>query len=436
MESPFRISFKTVGCRLNQYETEKMAADLDPFGFQRVKPGEAADLYIINTCTVTHKAERDCRNLVRKARRDNPDARIVMVGCYVEKEGERLLESDDVDVILYNKEKDSIADILRERLPQYFKDLPQSAVPQHHVDVIERFHQRNRAWIKISDGCNQTCSFCLVTTVRGELINRPSEEILDEVRRLVDHGYREIVLTGVNAGYYRDLTAEPKVGSTAALCGSIIERTTLRRLRLSSLEPQTVTDELIATVAGSNGRLCRYFHIPMQSGSSRILRLMRRPYDRDGFIERVAAIRTALPEVVIGADVIVGFPGETDRDFEDTAEIATSGLIDYLHVFSYSDRPGTTAFDMPDKAPLETIRARHGRLIEISRRRWQLAHQRQVGSVLEVIAEHKRDADGVHWAVADNYIRVRLPGRIDSRKEIVKVRITAAHEDWAEGDVQ
>lgn len=426
------IRFHTVGCRLNQYETEKMAAQLCPFGFRRVQRGEPADLYVINTCTVTHKADKDSRYYVRRARRENPNARIVVVGCYVEHEPERVAGMEGVDVLVYNSEKDAIAEILQRRLPELFGVQPDAAAAS---EVMTDFHERNRAWIKISDGCDQDCSYCLVTRVRGPLINRPFSEILEEVNALVAYGYQEIVLTGVNIGYYTDNTVSPPLRSTAEVCRAIVDQTCLRRLRLSSIEAQTVTNELVHLVSSSGGRVCRYLHVPMQSGSSRILRLMHRPYDRDTFVERLWAIKQAEPEAIIGADVIVGFPGETSEDFAQSRSLAESGLIDYLHVFSYSDRPGTTAAALSGKVPHETIRERNQILTAVSGELRFRSHQRQVGKLLEVIAEYRKTAEGYHWGISDNYIRVKLPSRLDSGRRIVTVKITRACPDHVEGEV-
>jgi threonylcarbamoyladenosine tRNA methylthiotransferase MtaB len=209
----------------------------------------------------------------------------------------------------------------------------------------------------------------------------------------------------------------------------------LYRLRLSSIEPQTVTDELLGLLASSPGRLCRYLHIPMQSGSSRILRLMHRPYDRAAFMERLRAVKEAGADTVIGADVIVGFPGETAEDFADSKSLAESGLIDYLHVFSYSDRPGTPAASLPDKVPHETVRERNHILTAVSNDIRYRSHRQQVGRVLEVIAEYRQAVEGHGWGISDNYIRVRLPVELDSGRTIVRIRVTAAYPEFVEGEI-
>jgi threonylcarbamoyladenosine tRNA methylthiotransferase MtaB len=425
-----RIAFKTIGCRLNQYETERMAAELNPFGLQRVKPGEPADVFVINTCTVTHKADKDCRYYIRRARRDNPGCKVVVVGCYVEHEADVLRDMDEVDVLVYNDQKEAIARILQNRLPEMFTAPDSNASTDHVARAI-----RNRAWIKISDGCNQTCSFCLVTQVRGQLVNRPFEQLVEEIQGYVDEGYHEVVLTGVNIGYYRDKTAHPPIADLAGFCQRVITQTQLTRLRLSSTEPQTVTDPLIELVADEASGMCRYFHLPAQSGSSRLLKLMKRPYTQRQYLDRLERIKKANSDIIIGADLIVGFPGETPSDFDHSRALADSGLVDYLHVFSYSDRPGTAAYDMPGKVMPETVKERHDVLAEISHRSWQKALDRQIGKQLQVIAEHKKAPDGSRMAVADNYVRVRLPHGLNPGRTPVSIRITAVHDGYVEGEL-
>ncbi len=424
------ISFQTVGCRLNQYETEKMAADLAPFGFERANRGQPADLYIINSCTVTHRADKDSRYLVRRAKRENPDSRVVLVGCYVETDPEGIADLEGVDLVILNSEKNRLAQILPQKLPTLFE----GGAGMVYAPVLADFYQRNRAWIKVSDGCNQTCSFCLVTIVRGELTCRPASEIISEINQLVAHGYDEVVLTGVNIGYYSDREIDPPIKNFTELCGRILDSTELYRLRLSSTEPQTVTDELLELCAQNLTRICRHFHIPMQSGSSRILKQMRRPYDRERFLNRVKAIRQAVPNVVIGADVIVGFPGESESEFVESRTAAESGMIDYLHVFSYSDRPKTAAAEMPNKIRPQIIKERNAELTRVSNRLRYESHRRQIGQTLEVISEYKSSADAC-FGISDNYIRVKLPAEVAGGRNIVKVKITSAHHDHVAGNI-
>ncbi len=426
-----RVSFQTVGCRLNQYETERMAADLHRYGFRRVGRGEAADLYIINTCTVTHRADSDCRYLIRKAARQNPEARIVVAGCFVDKDAAAVEQMEQVHVVIRNREKDSMTKLLAERLPEMFSRQP----IQSDADHIAEFYDHNRAWIKVSDGCNQRCSYCILPRVRGPLNNRPAGEIIDEINDLVEHGYEEVVVTGINLGMYKDRNAEPPVNSLAGICRCILDQTDLRRLRLSSVEPQTIRPDLIQTYAEANGRICRHWHIPLQSGSDRILKLMRRPYDRNRFMRLLGGIRESVPGTIIGADVIVGFPGETEEDFEQSRQVCKSGLIDYLHVFSYSDRPGTyAAEELAEKVNPEVIKARNGVLTAISKNLRLKANQRQIGKVLQVISEHRTSTDNTLWAISDNYVRARMPDGYESSRRIVDFRVTAADLEGVSGD--
>jgi len=425
------VSLQTVGCRLNQYETEKMAAALYPYGFRRAEQGEPADLYIINTCTVTHRADSSSRYLVQKAARENPNARIVVAGCYVDSDAEAVAGLEPVDVVISNAEKPRLAEILSEQLSDLFEGEP-TIVQVASPGAFERF---NRAWLKISDGCNQRCSFCILPSVRGPLRNRPATEIIEEVRSLMAMGFEEVVLTGVNIGHYKNRKVEPQVKNLAHLCRMILSETELPRLRLSSIEPQTVRDDLLQVCADSGGRICRHMHLPLQSGSSRVLRLMRRPYNRDIYMKRVADARAVQLNTIVGADVIVGFPGETDEDFQQTKEVAESGLLDYLHVFSYSDRAGTQASEAGDKVKPDVIKERNTILTEISNRLREESHKRQTGETLGVISEHARPGRDELFGISDNYIRVRLPFDFDGGRRICRVKVTSATSEYVAGKI-
>lgn len=426
-----KLSVTTIGCRLNQYESEKMAAELYPYGFQRVKDGERADLYLINTCTVTHRADSDCRNYIRRAARQNPNGNIVVTGCYVDNDPEKIAGMEGVDIILKNSEKNDITNIIPNKLPDLFNREPD----KNCSTLVTDFYDHNRAWLKVSDGCNQWCSFCIIPTVRGRIKNRPALEIINEINSLVEHGYKEIVLTGVHIGHYRNRKTEPQMKNLATLCKFIFSETDLYRLRISSIEPQTVRDEFVEVYSNSSGRICRHIHLPLQSGSSRILQIMRRPYDQKTYIKRATALKKAAPETIIGADVIVGFPGETEDDFQRTCRVAESGLIDYLHVFSYSDRPDTDASKLPDKIRPDIIKKRNAILNRISNKIRNRANKNQIGRVLEVISQHKREEDSSFYGISDNFIKVKLPPSIEQSKEIIKVKVTDANADYVSGNI-
>ncbi|MEW5794886.1 MAG: tRNA (N(6)-L-threonylcarbamoyladenosine(37)-C(2))-methylthiotransferase MtaB [Candidatus Zixiibacteriota bacterium] len=428
-----KVSFHTVGCRLNQYETEQMAAALYSYGFRRTTRHERADLCIINTCTVTRRADTANLRLVQKAARENPGAKIVLAGCYVDANAKCVGDIQHVDLTVVNREKSQLAEILSRELSDLFEVEPRCNIGE----PLDLFARLNRALLKISDGCDQRCAFCILPRVRGPLKNRPPLEIVDEVRRLRQLGFEEVVLTGVNIGHYRHRTGadEPEARSLAQLCRLILDETDLPRLRLSSVEPQAIRDELLTLCAESGGRICRHFHIPLQSGSSRLLRLMHRPYDQQTYLNRVDEARATRPNTTIGADIIVGFPGETDRDFAETLALVDSGLLDYLHVFSYSDRPGTAASAMQDKVRPKIVSERRDLLVALSDRLWANAHVRQVGETLGVIAERGRLNRTARYGIADNYINVKLPTDFAGRREIQQVKITSATDGYAEGEV-
>ncbi len=405
---------ETIGCRLNQYETEKIAADLNRAGFQRAGPGEEADLYIINTCTVTGRADASSRNIVSRAVRKNGHAPVVVIGCYVDAEPEKVARLNGVDLVLRNADKDHAVEIIRRSFPYLF-DADIEIEGEHQ---ISDFYQHNRAWIKIGDGCNQHCAYCIIPKVRGPVVNRSENEIISEIRALTDNGYNEVVLTGVHIGKYK--TGEAK--SLAGLLRMMIAQTGMYRVRLSSIEPQEITVDLIDTIAGSGKRICRHLHVPMQAGSDRILKIMKRPYDSGKYLKKLEKIKSKIDGVIIGADIIVGFPGESDDDFKESIRAADSGLIDYLHVFSYSDRPGTEASEMSEKVKPDVIKARNRILREVSERRYAEALEREVGKTVEAISEYRTDKkDRRYYGMTDNYLRIRMPEEAGGGKEVVRL---------------
>lgn len=421
-----KVHLQTVGCRLNQYETERMAGDLYKYGYRRADNDEEADICLINTCTVTHRADADNRYLIKRARRQHPNAFLIVAGCYVDSDKDSVAGTGVVDLLIPNRDKDRLVEIIEAQAPH----LLESDVPISEEDTLARFDRYNRAWVKISDGCNQGCAFCILPSVRGGLTNRPSHKIIDEINGLVGLGFAEVALTGLHIGLYSDPTNK-EVASLAKLCELILEKTELGRIRLSSIEPQTVRQPLLDVYVNAGLRICRHFHVPFQSGSARLLKAMRRPYTLDTYREHVERIRTVEPDTVVGADVIVGFPGETDEDFMASCVLADSGLIDYLHVFSYSDRPGTRASELGEKVNPEVIKERNAILSEISNRRKRQMHDRQVGRILPVIPRHNKPTDGSPFiGVADNYVMVKLPDSYPGGRGIVDVKIVASGDDF------
>ncbi len=411
-----KVAFETVGCRLNQYETEKIATELSDYGFQRVAFDQSADLYIINTCTVTGRADATCRNIISRAARVEGNPPVVVIGCYVDSDPDTLSILNGVDLIIGNNNKSKVASILKDRFPTLFGD--REVIPP--IKKISEFYQHNRAWIKIGDGCNQRCAYCVIPLVRGELTNRPDDEIIDEINTLSEAGYHEVVLTGIHIGQYK----YENIDSPAELVRNLLKKTSISRLRLSSIEPQEVDTDLIEVMAEGGKRICRHLHIPLQSGSDRILKMMRRPYNADRYLEIIGGVKEGIDNVVIGADIIVGFPGETGEDFQQSVKIANSGLLDYLHVFSYSDRPGTASINMPDKINPEVIKNRNSILRDISNKIYARALAREIGNEAYIISEHRAKREDHYWGVSDNYLKAAIPKNLGGGREILKMKIT------------
>ncbi len=391
-----KVAFDTIGCRLNQYETEKMAAKLTDCGFMRVEADDKADLYVINTCTVTGRADASCRRSISRANRLNENAKIIVVGCMVTANEKDEAYIDGADLVISNREKGNIVRLITSKFPDLFAEASISTQDMYDDSadnvILSDFHQHNRAWVKIGDGCNQKCSYCIVPLVRGQLVNRPIDKILSEINNLANHGYHEVVLTAVHIGQY----SHGNLSSLSELIKLILSESNISRLRLSSIEPQEVNRVLLKTMSDAGARVCRHLHIPLQSGSDRILKLMKRPYTAKNYLETAQMAKDMIYNVVIGADVIVGFPGETEDDFKQTADIVKADAIDYLHVFSYSSRRGTeachlegamSAFNHKEveirsfaRYPLSIMRRRFGG--KLAPWRWQFRNIRRLAEII------------------------------------------------------
>ena len=393
-------------------------------------------MYILNTCTVTGRADADCRKLIHRARRLNDHAIIVVVGCYVVSKPEEIAELDGVDLAIGNDQKMHLAELLLERYPELFSRprllADATASPLANPNGQEGGGYRpeaNRALVKIGDGCNQECSYCIVPKVRGRQVWFPQEGILDEVKRLVDDGYHEVVLTAVHVGKYAYTGMD-----LARLIERILSDTSLSRLRLSSVESNELDERLIEYVA-HHPRVCRHLHLPLQSGSNRILKMMRRPYTREKYLNLVETVKGANPDITIGCDLIVGFPGEADDDFAQSLDALRAGGIDYGHIFSYSDRPGTAASAFPDKVGSAIIKERNRQAREICRDNRIRQMERQIGKVLAVISEHTPNRHGGYNGISDNYLKVRLPKSSGGKRDIIQFEPAFVVADHLEGEV-
>lgn len=428
-----RASLHTLGCRLNQAETALLADRLQKDGYQIVDYGRPTDLLVLNTCSVTDEAERMCRYEIRRTLRHSPQAFVAVTGCYAQTGIEALRQVPGIDLIVGNRHKMS----LPAHVPPPSALRKQPAPSLLHTKTLDRDDfvldgagdcDSKRANLKIQDGCNFMCSFCLIPFARGHERSRRMDDTVREAEALVARGHRELVLTGVNIGRYE------QDGALLDLIRQLEQIGGLDRIRISSIEPTTISDELLEHMATS-AKLCRHLHLPLQSGDDGILRAMNRRYsvrDYAGFVEK--AMRT-VPDLGLGTDVLVGFPGEGDAQFANTLAAATDLPFSYLHVFAYSKRPGTAAARMADAAPPATVKTRSRTLAELSRARRMAFYQRYVGSTVDVLFETKDDA-GRWTGLTGNYMRVGVTSGSDLANSLRHVAIEGTMDGLAVGEAR
>jgi threonylcarbamoyladenosine tRNA methylthiotransferase MtaB len=419
-----RVSFWTHGCRLNQYDTAALRARLFALGLSESPPGaEGADLIVVNTCTVTRRADQEARQLIRKLHRDSPGSRIIVTGCYAQRAPEELRALPGVAAVLGAAEREDRAALLRALAGARVEVGPGRAARGFGTE--EPLHVgRSRALLKVQDGCDSFCSFCVVPYVRGRSRSLPLAEAIERARRLVETGFAEIVLTGADLGSYgRDLGVERAL---PRLVQEILGLGESHRVRLSSIEPNKVDPET-ASMIGATPRLCRHLHLPLQSGSNRILKSMRRGYTREAYAELLERVTRRGP-VGIGADVIVGFPGEGCEEFEETRRFLEEAPVTFLHVFRYSSRPGTASARIPTSVPDDVARERSETLRALGEAKARAFRQSLVGETLPVVMERGHGSSGP-IAMSDVYLPVELVQEPASRLGILRATIT--REDGA-----
>jgi threonylcarbamoyladenosine tRNA methylthiotransferase MtaB len=403
-----RIALDTVGCKLNQAETQLLAQQFAQAGYRLVPPAEGADVYILNTCTVTHVADGKCRRLLRLARRRNPKALVVAVGCYAERARQELAQIEGVDLVLDNSEKQHLLPLLEEsgRLV--------SPLHGQRGSTIAQADFRTRAFIKVHDGCNNFCSYCIVPLVRGREKSVPLDQVIAEVKCRIAEGYKEVVLTGTEIGSYNYAGVGLK-----GLLQHILTQTGVIRLRLSSLQPQEISPELIEL--WRDGKLCRHFHLSLQSGSDAVLSRMKRRYTVGDYQRAVALIRDMVPEAAITTDIIVGFPGETEAEFGQSYQLCRRMEFARIHVFTYSLRQGTQAALMPDQVGDRVKRERSQRMLALARERAQNFRRQFLGKTMPVLWE--KQSDGIWSGLTDNYIRVYTKSNKDLSNQLLPVKL-------------
>lgn len=428
-ESLPSVYVKTLGCKVNTFDSHALANQFRDKGYQLTESAEGADVTVVNTCSVTQNADKEARYLARRFRRESPDTVLVFTGCYAQTDSQRLVEMGEVDYVVPNEAKDRLVSVVdeglslrragawtegRSKLPDgvgAVKDNRQSHFKSSVTFFDKAESEQTRAFVKVQDGCDGFCTYCLIPYARGASRSVPSSRVVEEIRRLLDTGCPEIVLTGIHIGDYgrdladENLTEHPIVG----LVARILELPGLRRLRISSLEPRELSPALAELMGAHKHVVCDHMHLPLQSGSDRILKAMRRSYDRAGYAEAVARFRRYFSDASIGADVIPGFPGETEAEFEETLRFVQDLELSYLHVFPYSQRPNTAAARIPGHLAADVVKERAARLRDLSKDLADRFARRHIGRTVPVLWEKDVDAQGRRLGRTTNYLAVAHP---------------------------
>jgi threonylcarbamoyladenosine tRNA methylthiotransferase MtaB len=432
-----KVAIATLGCKVNQYDSDALAQSFRQAGFDVVGFDDEADVYIVNTCTVTQTGDKKSRQLLRRVIGAHPNALVVATGCYAQSDPERLEAIEGVALVSGSSDRAAIVEAVLKLMQERQPGAPPLNIVSNVAECREYEElsalgsaERTRAFVKIEDGCENYCAYCKVPYVRGPVRSRPLERVTAEVTGLVEMGYRELVLTGINLGAYgRDFGGSPDLADMLVACASVPG---IRRVRLSSVDPRDVTPKLIRAMAITE-TICPHLHIPLQSGSDKVLARMNRDYTSSYYQEVVRAARESIEGLAVTTDVIVGFPGETDEDFEATVAAAREARFSRMHVFAYSKRPGTPAAGMPDQVPEAVKRERSAFLIKVGEELSLEYHRRKVGSVVEVLVEQAKPGQVV--GLTGDYVRVVALGAAEPG-DFVRVRVTEAEAGFVRGRVE
>lgn len=425
MESERRkVAFHTLGCKLNFSETSTIARQFESLGFERVSADSAADIYVINTCSVTDHADKKCRQAIRKFITKSPDAFIAVVGCYAQLKPDEIAEMEGVDLVLGSAEKHNIPTYITSE-----KKKAKAKIYSCDVDVLHDFfpayssNDRTRSFLKVQDGCDYHCSYCTIPLARGHSRNMPISKVIEQAKEIAAKGIKEVILTGVNTGDFGKSTGE----SFMNLLVELEKVDGIERYRISSIEPNLITDEIIEFCSKSS-KFLPHFHIPLQSGSNRILALMKRRYNRELFAERLEKIRTHIPNVFIGVDVIVGFPGETDADFNDAYNFIKRVNPSFLHIFPYSERPNTPAISYEGKVKPLDLKHRTQELGKLSDELHLQFYKTNIGKTEKVLFESARKGE-LMFGFTRNYIKVEAAYDKALVGKIVDVKMVNINSD-------
>lgn len=421
-----KVAFYTLGCKLNFAETSTISRLFENAGFGKVEFEDTPDIYVINTCSVTEKADSKCKQIVKKALKVNPNAFIVVIGCYAQLKPEEISKILGVDLVLGANEKFNILDFIDDTLAKKEKAQVAFENIKNTKEFVPAFSfgDRTRTFLKIQDGCDYFCTFCTIPLARGKSRNASISETVVQAQKAADEGAKEIVLTGVNIGDFGQNGEEDFFG----LVKELDKVEGVERIRISSIEPNLLSNEIIHFCLEESKRFVPHFHIPLQSGSNKQLKKMRRKYLREVFQDRVETIKQMIPDCCIGVDVIVGFPSETDEDFEETVEFIKSLDVSYLHVFTYSERANTGAIKMDESVPMNIRHERSKRLHILSEKKKRKFYEDNVGKLKTVLFEND-DNEGFMHGFTDNYVKVKISYDESLTNTLRKVKLTEIDRD-------
>lgn len=420
-----KVAFYTLGCKLNFSETSTISRLFEDAGFAKVDMSEGPDIFVLNTCSVTENADKKCKQLVKKVMKTNPDTFIIVVGCYAQLKPEEIANIPGVDIVLGANEKFNVLEHLENLEKQ-----EQAKVAYENIKNTKEFvpsfsyGDRTRSFLKIQDGCDYFCTFCTIPLARGKSRNASIQETIDEAKKIAETEIKEVVLTGVNIGDFGQGGEENFFG----LVQELDKVEGIDRFRISSIEPNLLSNEIIEFCLNRSQRFVPHFHIPLQSGSNKLLKAMRRKYERELYADRVAKIKELNPQTCIGVDVIVGFPGETDDEFMETYNFLTELDISYLHVFTYSERAKTTAIKMDEVVPMDKRKERSRMLHILSEKKKRAFYESVVGNTGRVLVEAEEE-NGYMNGFTENYVKVKLPYNPDLANTFVDVTLSEIDRD-------
>ena len=421
-----KAALHNLGCKVNAYETEAMQELLEQAGYEIVPFKEGADIYIINTCTVTNMADRKSRQMLHRARKMNPDAIIVAAGCYVQTKDEEEKLDECIDIVIGNNRKKDIVEILEEYEGKK-QTVQKDVIDINHTKEYEELHlsktaEHTRAYLKVQDGCNQFCTYCIIPYARGRVRSRRKEDVVEEVKNLVKNGYQEVVLTGIHLSSYGVDFEETE--DLLSLILAVHEVEGLKRIRLGSLEPRIITEKFVQTISGLE-KMCPHFHLSLQSGCNATLKRMNRKYTAEEYYEKCELLRKYFEHPALTTDVIVGFPGETEEEFQQSMSFVDEVNFYETHIFKYSKREGTKAAVMPDQVPEQVKTVRSNQLLALNEKKQKEFEQYYLGKSVEVLMEEEIEKDGKYFQTGHTkeYIRIAVESEENWQNKLVNVKI-------------